>query len=50
MAIIAVKHMDEVLRTALVVANPEQFLSEPSHVVDWRVVEAAAPADPSDAH
>jgi ATP-dependent Lon protease len=50
MAIVPVKHMDEVLRTALVVANPEQFLSEPSHVVDWRVVEAAVPADPSDAH
>ena len=50
MAIVPVKHMDEVLRTALVVANPEQFLAEPSHVVDWRVVEAAVPADPSDAH
>src|SRR5690242_3099434 len=43
-AVIPVKHMDEVLRHALVVANPDEFLREPSIVVDWRSVEV--PADP----
>jgi ATP-dependent Lon protease len=50
MAIIPVKSMDEVLRAALAVENPDEFLAEPSHVVDWRVVETTVPADPSDAH
>ena len=50
MTVVPVKHMDEVLRTALKVVNPEEFLREPSLVVDWRVVEALAPADPSAAH
>jgi ATP-dependent Lon protease len=50
-AIIPVKSMDEVLRTALAVDNPDEFLSEPSHVVDWRTVtEVQAPVDPSEAH
>jgi ATP-dependent Lon protease len=51
MAVIPVKSMDEVLRLALAVEKPDEFLAEPSHVVDWRVVEThAVPADPSDAH
>ncbi len=45
-----VKHMDEVLRIALAVANPDEFLREPSGVVDWRVVETLPPADPQAAH
>jgi len=32
-----VEHMDEVLRIALVLPNPEEFLREPSQPVDWRV-------------
>src|SRR5690349_16995986 len=49
-AIVPVKHMDEVARNALAVVNPEEFLREPSHVVDWRTVEVQAPVDPSAAH
>ncbi len=48
--VIPVAHMDEVLRHALAVASPADFLREPSHIVDWRVVEAMPPADPADAH
>ena len=36
MKIIAVEHMDQVLRSALVLAHPESFLSQPSQPVDWR--------------
>jgi ATP-dependent Lon protease len=47
MKIIAVDHMDEVLRAALHIENPDTFLREPSRAVDWRVAErnerAAAP-------
>ncbi len=50
LTIVPVRHMDEVLRVALAVANPDEFLREPSMVVDWRVVEAQAPSDPSAAH
>ncbi|MBK9035703.1 MAG: endopeptidase La [Myxococcales bacterium] len=50
LTVMPVKHMDEVLRIALAVANPEEFLREPSGVVDWRVVEALPPADPQAAH
>ena len=50
MTIVPVKHMDEVLRHALAVINPEEFLREPSMIVDWRVVETMPPADPSAAH
>jgi ATP-dependent Lon protease len=50
LTIVPVKHMDEVLRVALAVINPDEFLREPSMVVDWRVVEAMPPADPSAAH
>jgi ATP-dependent Lon protease len=32
-----VEHMDEVLRIALVLPNPDEFLREPSQPVDWRV-------------
>jgi len=34
--VIPVEHMDEVLRAALLLPNPEQFLNEPSVPVDWR--------------
>ena len=47
--IVPVKHMDEVLRVALAVANPDEFLREPSMVVDWRSADAAG-VDPSAAH
>jgi ATP-dependent Lon protease len=50
LSVVPVKHMDDVLRHALAVVNPDEFLREPSHVVDWRVVEAQAPVDPSAAH
>ena len=39
MKIIAVDHMDEVLRAALRIEHPEIFLREPSRAVDWRVAE-----------
>ncbi len=44
MTFFPVKHMDEVLRHALAVANPDEFLTQPSHVVDWRVAVAETPA------
>ena len=47
---IPVKHMDEVLRHALAHPQPEEFLREPSSVVDWRIVETMPPTDPRDAH
>jgi ATP-dependent Lon protease len=50
LAAIPVKHMDEVLRHALAHPQPEEFLREPSSVVDWRIVETMPPADPRDAH
>jgi ATP-dependent Lon protease len=34
--VIPVEHMDEVLRHALVLPNPETFLTSPSVPVDWR--------------
>ncbi len=45
-----VKHMDEVLRYALAHPQPDEFLREPSSVVDWRIVETMPPSDPRDAH
>ncbi|HSD89311.1 MAG TPA: endopeptidase La, partial [Kofleriaceae bacterium] len=48
--IIPVKHMDEVLRYALAHPQPDEFLREPSSVVDWRIVETMPPTDPRDAH
>jgi ATP-dependent Lon protease len=50
LAVIPVKHMDEVLRHALAHPQPEEFLREPSSVVDWRIVETMPPSDPRDAH
>ena len=50
LAAIPVKHMDEVLRYALAHPHPEEFLREPSSVVDWRIVETMPPTDPRDAH
>jgi ATP-dependent Lon protease len=50
MHVIPVKHMDEVLRHALAHPQPEEFLREPSSVVDWRIVETMPPDDPRDAH
>jgi ATP-dependent Lon protease len=35
--VIPVEHMDEVLRAALVLPDPESFLKEASVAVDWRV-------------
>ena len=49
-AVIPVKTMDEVLRYALAHPQPEEFLREPSSVVDWRIVETMPPTDPRDAH
>jgi ATP-dependent Lon protease len=34
--VVPVEHMDEVLRHALVLPNPEEFLTSPSVPVDWR--------------
>jgi ATP-dependent Lon protease len=48
--VIGVKHMDEVLRHALAHPQPDEFLREPSSVVDWRIVETMPPADPREAH
>src|SRR6202012_3306224 len=45
-----VKHMDEVLRFALAHPQPDEFLREPSSVVDWRIVETMPPSDPRGAH
>ena len=50
LAVIPVKHMDEVLRYALAHPQPDEFLREPSSVVDWRIVETMPPSDPRDAH
>jgi ATP-dependent Lon protease len=35
--VVAVGHMDEVLRVALALPKPSEFLKEPSVPVDWRV-------------
>jgi ATP-dependent Lon protease len=39
MKVIPVEHMDHVLRAALVLAEPEKFLSQPSQPVDWRTTQ-----------
>jgi ATP-dependent Lon protease len=36
MKVIPVEHMDHVLRAALVLTEPDKFLSQPSQPVDWR--------------
>jgi hypothetical protein len=44
-----VEHMDEVLRVALALPNPEEFLAQPSQAVDWRLpVERRAERDRRD--
>ncbi len=43
MNIVAVEHMDEVLRAALLLERPNEFLSAPSRAIDWR----AQPVEPS---
>jgi ATP-dependent Lon protease len=48
--VVPVKHMDEVLRHALAVDNPGEFLPEPSHVVDWRVAVAAGATGGGEPH
>ena len=47
LTIIAVEHMDEVLREALHIENPETFLREPSRAVDWRVADRERTAQPA---
>jgi ATP-dependent Lon protease len=42
MKIVAVEHMDEVLRAALRIPNAETFLREPSRAVDWREEKVVA--------
>ena len=37
MRVVSVGHMDEVLRVALAVPEPAEFLKEPSVAVDWRL-------------
>ena len=36
MTFVAVDHMDAVLRTALVLPRPGEFLTAPSAAIDWR--------------
>ncbi len=47
MNFIAVDHMDEVLRNALVLPRPSDFLAAPSVPVDWRSPIAEAPTVPA---
>jgi ATP-dependent Lon protease len=44
MKIIAVDHMDEVLRAGLRIEHPDTFLVEPSRAVDWRAEAPRVPA------
>ena len=46
MKVIPVEHMDQVLRAALRLKDPDTFLSAPSQPVDWRT--AAAPTSPAE--
>jgi ATP-dependent Lon protease len=52
MNIIAVDHMDEVLRAALRLEKPEAFLAEPSRAIDWRTgkTEEPLPAESNAPH
>ena len=43
MTVVAVEHMDDVLRHALALGAPEQFLTERSIAVDWRAPPASGP-------
>ena len=44
MKVIPVEHMDEVLRAALRLKEPDKFLSAPSQPVDWRTAAATVPS------
>jgi ATP-dependent Lon protease len=44
MKVIPVEHMDEVLRNALRLKEPDKFLSAPSQPVDWRTSASPSPA------
>jgi ATP-dependent Lon protease len=48
MKIIAVEHMDDVLRNALRLEHPDTFLREPSRAVDWREAEKPSVAAASE--
>ncbi len=37
--VVVVPHMDDVLRQALRLEEPDKFLQQPSSVLDWRVAE-----------
>ena len=45
MKIIAVEHMDEVLRVALAHVEPDEFLPTASEAVDWRTEQPARRRD-----
>ena len=47
--LVPVAHMDEVLREALALADPGEFLKQPSVPVDWRVPVERRAIDPSGA-
>ena len=47
MKIIVVDHMDQVLRSSLVLQHPEAFLSQPSQPVDWRTSLTTEPVSVS---
>ena len=42
--VVTVEHMDDVLRMALRLPEPEKFLTAPTEMMDWRVPQAAASA------
>jgi hypothetical protein len=56
MQIHPVKQMDEVLRFALALERPEEFLPQPTAAIDWRLalqasqVEGGTPAGGSEPH
>jgi ATP-dependent Lon protease len=47
MTFIAVDHMDEVLRNALVLPRPSDFLAAPSAAIDWRTPLGETPSTPA---
>jgi ATP-dependent Lon protease len=47
MKIIAVEHVDEVLRNALALADPATFLAGPTRAIDWREAEKPAAEGPA---
>ncbi|MCS6914650.1 MAG: endopeptidase La [Myxococcales bacterium] len=50
MKIIPVTHMDEVLRAALVLSEPDKFLSQPSQPLDWRVATTSLAGEEPKTH